>query len=434
MTIWRLVGKEILHRKLSFGLGLVSVALAVGSLVGSLTLLRGHDVRTQRILAEKEHQTKQKMGKLEDELRKAMLGLGFNVVILPKGQNLGDWYADDYASKYMPEEYVTKLARSGIITVRHLLPSLQQKIKWPEQKRTVILVGTRGEAPDLGASPKKPMVQPVPAGRIVLGHELHQSLVLEVGDTVALLGRRFTVHRCHAERGTKDDITAWISLEEAQELLDKKGLINAILAVECKCAWADLPKVRAEITEILPETQVIERASKALARAEARNRVAQEAKAAVERERQSRAHLRSERERFASILVPVAMVASAAWIGILALINVRERRTEIGLLRALGLRARQVLLLFLSKAVALGLAGGAVGFFGGRLIGQYLGTTLDDIGADAAGSAGAAGTTLFDPKHIVLALVMAPLLAVVASWIPSMIAARQDPADILRQE
>ncbi|NQT21671.1 MAG: ABC transporter permease [Planctomycetes bacterium] len=428
MTIWRLVGKEILHRKPGFALGLISVALAVGSLVGALTLLGAYDVRTRQILALKEAETEQKMNALQDQVRKAMLGLGFNVVILPKDQNLGDWYADDYASRYMPEEYVTRLAKSDIITVRHLLPSLQQKVKWPEMKRTIILVGTRGEAPDLHASPKKPMVQPVPAGRIVLGHELRQSLGLEVGDTVALMGREFTVHRCHAERGTKDDITAWISLEEAQELLDKKGLINAILAVECKCAWADLPKVRAEITRILPDTQVIERASKALARAEARTKVAEEARAAVLREKQNRAELRGERERFASVLVPVVMVASAAWVAFLALANVRERRAEIGILRALGLRSRQILLLFLSKAVAMGLAGGAVGFFGGRLIGQYLGTTLDDIGADAA------GTTLFDPKHIVPALVMAPLLAVVASWIPAMIAARQDPADILRQE
>jgi putative ABC transport system permease protein len=152
MRIRHLVAKEIRHRKLSFGLGLLAVALAVGTLVGALTLLHGHDLRTQHLLARKEAETKEKMAALNDDVRKAMLRLGFNLVILPKGQNLGDWYADDYASKYMPEEYVTKLAHSGIMTVRHLLPSLQQKVKWPEKKRTIILVGTRGEVPDLHAN------------------------------------------------------------------------------------------------------------------------------------------------------------------------------------------------------------------------------------------------------------------------------------------
>ena len=52
MTTWRLVWKEIAHRKLSFALGLSCVAVAAGCLVGVVTLLRVHDMRTQQILAE----------------------------------------------------------------------------------------------------------------------------------------------------------------------------------------------------------------------------------------------------------------------------------------------------------------------------------------------------------------------------------------------
>lgn len=428
MRIRHLVAKEIRHRKLSFGLGLLAVALAVGTLVGALTLLRGHDLRTQQILARKEAETKETMATLNDDVRKAMLRLGFNLVILPKGQNLGDWYADDYASKYMPEEYVTKLAHSGIMTVRHLLPSLQQKVKWPEKKRTIILVGTRGEVPDLHANPKKPMAQPVPRGKIVVGYEIHQSLGLSIGDKLTLLGRRFAVHKLYQERGSKDDITAWINLEQAQELLGKKGLINAILALECVCSWSGLPKLKADIARILPDTQVVERVSKARIRFQTRLKVGQRAKETIQAEKRSRAKLRSERERLASVLVVVAIVGSAGWIALLSLANVRERRAEIGVLRALGLRSRQILLLFLSKAVAMGLAGGALGFLAGFLVGRHLGMTAQHIGAQPAVQ------ILFDPKLALLALVVAPLLTVVASWIPAIIAARQDPADILREE
>ena len=115
------------------------------------------------------------------------------------------------------------------------------------------------------------MVQPIEPGQIVLGYELHDSLGLKVGDELKLMGRAFTVSQCYPMRGNKDDITAWINLRQAQEMLDKKGLINAILALECQCAWADLAQVREEITRILPDTQVIEQGSKALARAEARS-------------------------------------------------------------------------------------------------------------------------------------------------------------------
>jgi len=427
MTVWRLIGKEILHRKLNFGLGVLSVAIAIGSLVGSLSLLKAHDARTLQILAQKEQETKARMAGLGDDMRKAMLRLGFNIVILPKDQNLGDWYADDYASKYMPEDYATKLAQSKIITIQHLLPSLQQKVKWPEMKRTIILVGTRGEVQKLHADPMKPLVQPVLPGTIVLGCELHQSLGLKVGDKLQLLGRQFTVHACHAERGNKDDITAWISLPEAQELLGRKGQINAILAVECSCAWADAPKVRAEIAKILPDTQIIERASEALARAEARLKVDAESIAAVDRERESRARLRDERERLVSILVPVVLIASAAWIAFLAFINTRDRRSEIGILRALGLRGRKILFIFLGKAALMGIGGGMMGVLGGCLIGRQLGMNLDGMEAVTTPAA-------FDPRLLILGLALAPLLTMVASWLPALIASAQDPADALREE
>ena len=144
MTIWSLLIREIMHRKLNFALAVLTVVVASGSLIGSVALLRIHDVRTDQILEQKEAELQQSTAKLNDETRKAMLKLGFNIVILPKDQNLSDWYADDFAPKYMPEEYVHKLADSGIVTVRHFLPSLQQKVDWPEQKRKIILMGARG--------------------------------------------------------------------------------------------------------------------------------------------------------------------------------------------------------------------------------------------------------------------------------------------------
>ena len=63
-----------------------------------------------------------------------------------------------------------------------------------------------------------------------------------------------------------------MNLAECQELLDQKGRINAILALECNCASIDRlgSEIRAEISKILPGTKIIEKGSRALARAEAR--------------------------------------------------------------------------------------------------------------------------------------------------------------------
>jgi hypothetical protein len=430
MKIWHILLKEIRHRWRNFLLGVFAVTVAIGSLTGALTLLQVHDLHTLAILTEKEEETRKKMAVLQDEMRKAALKLSFNLLILPKQQSIRDLHLRGYPSEYMPEEYVMRLADSGIVLVRHFLPSLQERIKWPETKRTITLVGTRGEVPNLHKNPRKPLVEPVPQGTIVLGFGLHQSLGLKIGDKVRLLEREFTVHKCYEERGSVDDYTAWIHLREAQELLDKEGLINAILALECVCSQADglLPKIRQEVEQILPGTQVIEKGTKAVARAEARASVGQEAKAAVERERNQREQMRSDREAFAAVLVPLVMVACALWIGLLGFNNVRDRKIEIAIQRAMGFRARQIMLLFLSKSLTMGLLGGALGVFVGLGSGRWLGLALDrDV-------EGIAAVGLPNSGLLLLALVAAPVLTVISGWIPAIMAAQQDPVNVLREK
>jgi putative ABC transport system permease protein len=423
MSPTRLVVREILHRKLSFSLGALSVTLAVACVVGSLAVLRQHDARTDQIIAAKEAETRERMAKLEDDYRKITKGLGFNVLILPQNQNLSDLFAQDYATNAMPEEYVERLAKSRVATIQHLLPSLQQKLKWPEFERTVILIGVRGEVPILQADAKKPILEPVPPGSMVVGYELHRSLKFKVGDKVRLLGREFTIGKLHPERGTKDDITLWISLKEAQELLGRKGEINGILALECVCAADSLDKVRAEITHVLPDTQVIEFQSQTLARAEARARAALEAHEAVQNEKINRGRLRREREALVAVLAPVVVLACAAWIAFLSFGNVRERRSEIGLLRALGVRARVILGLFLGRAVLMGLTGAVLGYGGGLLIGACW-HEGPGLAATAVG---------LNPRLALAVLAGAPVLALLAAWLPSFLAAQQDPAEVLNE-
>lgn len=452
MGIGRLVLREILYRKLNFGLSVLSVLVAVGCLVAELTLLRQHDLRSEQIVAAKEQETgeamrqveeetAEKMRLLEDDYRKITKNLGFNILILPRDQNLSDLYAEDFATKYMPEEYVDRLAKSKVATINHLLPSLQQKVAWPEQQRTIILIGTRGEVPILHLDPKKPILDPVPTGAMVLGHELHASLSqargskLKPGDRLQLLGREFKVHKLHPPRGNKEDITIWINLAEAQKLLKKEGQINAILALECNCSADRLDKIREEVAGILPETQVIELATQALARAEARNRAATAARDArdraaaqardtVEREKTNRAQLRGEKEGFAALLVPLVLLGSIVWLGALAFANVRERTTEIGIWRALGLRSRQILTLFLSKAMVVGFIGAVFGYAAGSLIGlAWEGAAVQE-----------AVTAGFNPALLGLVLVAAPVLCGLAASAPAMLAARQDPAVVLREE
>ena len=219
-------------------------------------------------------------------------------------------------------------------------------------------------------------------------------------------------------------------------MLGLQNLVHAILALECNCAAKDrIGQIRSELADILPGTQVIERGSTALARAEARNKAKETAVAALEREKKSaeetihreregRENLRQHREGLAAILVPLVVVGSALLIGLLAFGNARQRKSEIGILRAIGARSLQILSMFLGKALLIGVVGAVVGYLAGFAVGAAWGDRLSAQPASA----------LFLPGALLLAMVMAPLLSAVASWIPALMAARQDPALILQED
>ncbi len=425
MTFWRLVLREICYRMANFLLGLLAVAVAAACVVSAIDLLRRYDLRTEQRAAAQEAELRQKMAALEDDYRKIMLGLGFNVMILPMDQNLADFYAEDFASKLMPEAYAEQLVKARVASINHVLPILQQKLKWPEQERTIQLIGTRGEIALVAKGRKTALLDPVPKGHVVLGYELHRSLKAAVGSEIKFRGQRFVVSALQPPRGNRDDITLWINLAEAQRLLSHEGRINAILALECNCAANRLGQIREDIARVLPDTQVIEFSSQALARAEARNRAEAEAKEAVHREMQSRERQRQDREQLFSVLVPLIIAACALWAGLLALGNVRSRVAEIGILRALGVPAGRVLAIFLVRAALIGLMGAGLGFAGG-----WLGSWIAEERLSSGGALGAR----FDVRLLALVLVLTPLLSALAGWLPAFWASRLDPAESLREK
>ncbi len=430
MNPFKLALREIKFRRVNFLLGLGSVIIAVATLSGSVTLLRMHDLRTQKILEEKSAETQQLMAKLKDEMRVAMLKLGLNLVILPADQNVADWYLDGGAQSYMPESYVEKLADSGVITVRHFLPNLQHRVKWPEMGRQIVLIGTRGEVPNLHKGQKDPIVQPVPDGTIVLGWELHRSLGLEVEDRVRLMDRDFRVHRCHEERGNQDDVTAWIPLEDAQQLLDKSGKINSIIALQCICKGPDFSTVRNDILSVLPDTQVLEMGTeRRLARSEARMSVGKKAKETLAKESEHRTQIRAEKELVASVLVAVVLVASCVWIGFLTLSNINQRTGEIGILKALGYRSVKVLMLFVYRALFTAVPAAVIGMLLGVFVGATFSIRIDNMAFENLDF-----TELVTLQLLLLVFIAAPVLTVISSAVPAMAASHRDPALMIRKE
>jgi ABC-type lipoprotein release transport system permease subunit len=322
----------------------------------------------------------------------------------------------------MPYEFVQRLAGSPIIqSIRHLRPALIRKIEWPEYRRQVVLMGVSGVVPLTHVSnPEKPLSEAVPPDAMHVGSVLASELNLKEGESVQFHGHPLTVRQIYPARGTKDDITLWIDLGLAQQVLNLPDRINLIQALECNCASIDrLAEIQGEISQVLgTEVQVIELATQAIARAQAREQVRIEGERAVVR----------MRER-AAIQLALLTAAAVSLIGILALINVRERRAEIGVLRALGSSTPTILQLMLGRAAVVGVAGALLGV----LLGTVLASSLDATDIDKQ--------LPIDPSAIRLpmlwmgiVILLTPLLTLLASAIPAWWAARQDPALVLMQD
>jgi hypothetical protein len=422
MTIWRLVLREIAYRKLNFTLALLSVAAAAGSVVAVYTLLHLYDEHTEQMIAARAAATQEEMRRLEDEYRKITVGLGFNLYILHKSQDLNEFHLHQHATRTMPDDYGERLARAKVVTVNHLLPVLHERLIWPEKKIEVHVIGTRGEIPIEGHDKKKPIRDMVRKGTVVLGHELQKRLKVKAGDSLVLCGEEFTVKKADTPRGTYEDFTVWLNLEDAQQVLKKPKQINTVLALECDCTADRLDKVRAEIAGVLPDTQVVEKSVQAEGRAKARNQARATAVAAIEQIRQDREQLREGRTALAGILVPVVLLAGTLGLGFSLFSNVRDRRGEIGILRAVGVSSSSVATLVLSRALLVGLLGAVAGY--------ALGVLAAVLGAEDAPGI---DTTLaaLDPVLLGVLLLGAAAWCGLASLPPALVAARQDPAAVL---
>ncbi len=420
MNTINLIIKEISHRKITFFIALSSTILSVAIIIGSITALDIFNINTEKVIATKETETKQRMEKLEDDYRKIMKKMGFNLVILPKNQDISKFYLENYSRTYFPENYCNLLAESSIMTIRHILPILQEPVFWQEMKMSVILSGTKGEVPILNRSLKQPILRKVENNEIILGYTLHEGKNIQEGSSITLLNEQFTVLKCNEQRGTKDDITAWINLKKAQKLLNKPEKINAILALQCHCHGLDIQQIKNDITHILPDVQVIEKGTKIIARAEARHRAAEEAHLSILAEKSYRQNISLEKRNHIMLIIPLIIFISFLLLSLLFFKNAWSRKIEFGIFSAMGINLTKVYSLFLLKAIIIGISGAIIGYLVGILIPIIKYSELNYF-------------DYFDIKYFFLTIIVTSFISLLTAWIPTLIITQQDPAQILQK-
>jgi ABC-type lipoprotein export system ATPase subunit len=111
---------------------------------------------------------------------------------------------------------------------------------------------------------------------------------------------------------------------------------------------------------------------------------------------------------------------------------VLERTKEIGVLKALGARSRDVMLFFLAEATGIGLAGGLIGALVAVGLGRLGNAAVDRLTQSVANTSFDVFRT--DVPIVLLAIALAVVLSSVSGLLPALRAAVQDPARALRYE
>ena len=123
----------------------------------------------------------------------------------------------------------------------------------------------------------------------------------------------------------------------------------------------------------------------------------------------------------------VSLFVSSIMIGIITYISVIERIKEIGLLRSLGARKKDISRVFIAETLLIGFVAGLMGMFLAYIASFPINKIIER-------ETEVANVAQIRPLHAIILIGLSMLLTVIAGFIPSRIAAKKDPVVALRTE
>jgi putative ABC transport system permease protein len=246
---------------------------------------------------------------------------------------------------------------------------------------------------------------------VAVSNELADRFHWKKGDLITLRGpnstREFLIRNIVTGQNT-----AWIGADiaAAQQLLGKRGTLDRIEVFLTPGQNAD--DAERAIRAVLPATYAVETPG---ARSEENRRML----------RAFRWNLR--------ILSYISLVVGAFLIYNTIAVSVVRRRGEIGILRAIGLGARGVMLIFLGEAALLGIVGSILGILLGRGIAAAIVGMISDT-VNALFTTSAPGAIELPLSSVLTALATGTSVALASAFFPAREAARVAPAEAMRRD
>ncbi|MDH6366934.1 MULTISPECIES: ABC transporter ATP-binding protein/permease [unclassified Breznakia] len=123
----------------------------------------------------------------------------------------------------------------------------------------------------------------------------------------------------------------------------------------------------------------------------------------------------------------ISLIVSCIMIGIITYISVLERTKEIGILRALGARKKDITRVFNAETFIIGLCSGLLGIGIAQLLTIPANIVIENV-------SGLANVAKLNPIHALILVCISLILTLLGGCIPAKMAAKKDPVEALRSE
>lgn len=142
---------------------------------------------------------------------------------------------------------------------------------------------------------------------------------------------------------------------------------------------------------------------------------------------QTRSQLMSSMSNFLIAIAAVSLIVGAVGIANTMFTSVLEKTKEIGIMKAIGARNKDIMYIFLLNAGLIGLVGGIIGVFFGVILSGLLPALMGETALLRSG-------TFVSVQSIIISLTVSVMIGVIAGAIPAYQASRLKPVDALRFE
>ena len=143
-------------------------------------------------------------------------------------------------------------------------------------------------------------------------------------------------------------------------------------------------------------------------------------------------------ELFLAGIAAISLLVAGIGIMNIMIVSLMERTREIGILKALGMRSRTVLLIFLCESVIIGLIGAVVGVASGWILAIVVAAVFRGgggfFGNQGTGTGGMTITPVLTPTVTILALTFGIGISAIFALYPAWRASKLKPVDALRYE